>query len=1178
MNSSTTRAIACLGLFAMWGCVSDRPARNGVFNENQYVRKDFLIAPARDDGQAQDPGWFVQSSILSTSTPNPLANVNGAGLFAGAQGQSNNLVRFRVTQDKLQMMDIREISNDPTNAAQGLREPSVINAWPATNVDLKYRVNLDGETTNFYEENQENDWQVRQWIKVNFAKNDVSDLFAFGANTSPIIQKCTNYTEASASLQPGSFVTNEADQTMEFAVNITWPVVFTDADAATCLAAFGAAGQEFFQTGRQNVNMTVLYSFVRPQKVVDGSYVPMPVAEKDPIRHKYGAFEITPIYRDSSTTLLGAQQLVSRFDPNKDIVYYFAPGMPQVYRDFFVKTLVDKSNTSIFSLTGGKGRLKMLNYDDYQTYGDGLGVDGQGGKDKHTIVRHYGDPRYSFINWHSDLDNGSALLGIAQFFNDPRTGETISATVNVFEGPFRDTIQQRLALFLQTVGKEYLLPTGEFDDSKYPASCKDGDQVPLVAGHEGDIAAKLNQASTVYGKLQGYLQRPTSTYGYLGPANFIPKHDQEFYDAYYSVLPYQVYADPNANPFVSPEGSTFGTAQAKQWQGLQKLVEFNDLAGKIDRGLTPFAADATDAVKQAVDFSNKWQDLSQEMNYQQFSKFYRPGMQAADDASLFSYFDVYAKNGRHCVGGKWESRADYTSHLIASLNEGVAVHELGHTLGLRHNFMGSVDQRNFPKDPVGNPMMFSSSIMDYNQFISEAFFETNGATTGWGPYDIAALGWIYGNNLTPQAVGPTTATGAAKGISGQVSSTAPWNDKLGFSQGTTEKPFLYCSDEHLAYTPLCRQYDMGTTPSEIMANAIQQREWNYLWTNFRLYHKFQDFSNYGVTVARDFTEMRRFLSLWAFDWSGGELTNTLRLVGTPVPAGANAADFFNQLNDKFNTDVSAANQLGAAYHRAIIEQGSGERPYVTIFDPFYGDVTQQGIQIDKVEATTSFSTLWPAISNFDPSQAGGLYLSSVGGTIGDGTYSSVSQATLADFLGASFATYTYAQLGPIANFAAATHSTTWSGQDQMKTWVGGWAFDRERDFLDFLHAAAVKYQFPNCDENGVNCSPCTSLDKCTWDPRLIAVKPSHVTQSDRYNRFQGPDGRTYIWGYIRSRNQWVIADKDRNIATYTLMLNWTTDVVNNQDDGENGADALELKVRYCVDAFRYYDGQALAAP
>jgi len=36
------------------------------------------------------------------------------------------------------------------------------------------------------------------------------------------------------------------------------------------------------------------------------------------------------------------------------------------------------------------------------------------------------------------------------------------------------------------------------------------------------------------------------------------------------------------------------------------------------------------------------------------------------------------------------------------------------------------------------------------------------------------------------------------------------------------------------------------------------------------------------------------------------------------------------------------------------------------------------------------------------------------------------------------------------------------------------------------------------------------------------------------------------------------------------------DVVNGEDSGYNGASYLEYKVRYVVDAFRYYDGQSLA--
>ncbi len=61
-------------------------------------------------------------------------------------------------------------------------------------------------------------------------------------------------------------------------------------------------------------------------------------------------------------------------------------------------------------------------------------------------------------------------------------------------------------------------------------------------------------------------------------------------------------------------------------------------------------------------------------------------------------------------------------------------------------------------------------------------------TPVWGPYDAAALGWIYSNNLSTGAVGPVAppAGMTANGISGQVTATAPWNDPLGFN-GATER-------------------------------------------------------------------------------------------------------------------------------------------------------------------------------------------------------------------------------------------------------------------------------------------------------------------------------------------------------------------------------------------------------
>jgi hypothetical protein len=917
------------------------------------------------------------------------------------------------------------------------------------------------------------------------------------------------------------------------------------------------------------VTVNLLYSFVRPDKFpnnqMDGSYVPLQLAEKDPIRHKYGAFEGIAPFRDYNTTLLGANQYVWRFDPNKDIVWYIAPGMPDVYKNVLVQAggIVDKTN-DVLTKAGAKGRFKVLNFDDDQTFGDKAAK----------TPKHFGDVRYSWFFYHADFDSGTGFLGLAQFNPDFQTGQTLTASVNMQVGPFQDTVIQRLDLFLQTVGAELLLPNGEFDDTKYPQTCNDGDTVPLVPA---DIASKLNAGSTVYGKMQAYLQQPVSVYGNLGPANFLPQHDADFYNAYFALIPYNTYGDPQGNPFVGPEGSTFPAPGAQLWSSLKNVAAFKDLTAQMDHGTTMFDVTTPNSVAPALAFQHQLHDGI--LNIQEHQKVLarQRGKWAADDLSMYSYFDIYKSVGRRCVGGKWEARKDYTDRLITGLNAYTLWHELGHTLGLRHNFMGSIDQRNFPKDTKGNIAMFSSSVMEYNMRLVESQISNVGA---WPPYDAAALGWIYGNNLsTMSAVDPNHPLDPTAQVSGQTSATKPWNDPLGWDAMGKEVPMLYCSDEHLAYTPLCRHFDSGATPSEIMANEIQQREWRYLWTNFRLYHKYFDLGYYGTTTANEFAEYRRFISMWDFDWSPGELLNTLRLIGITPPDGATAGEYYAQLGDKFNEEASIASQLGATYQRAILDQASGERPFKTIFDPFYGDTTQQGILIDKGVAIDGFAALWPAISNYDPSQAGAFLKSSMLGE--DAPYNELAKGVVLDFLGAAFATYTYAQIGPIASFAEETHNSLWSsagGDLNMQDWIGGKLFYRERDFLDYLHAIAVKNEFNVCDENGANCQLCTSLDNCTWDPRVLQTKSQNITQSDRYNRFQGPDGRTYIWMYLPSRNMWLLADKDRNVAMYTLVLAWSTDVVSQEDDGTQGAADLELKVRFAVDAYLTFNNNQTNTP
>jgi hypothetical protein len=99
------------------------------------------------------------------------------------------------------------------------------------------------------------------------------------------------------------------------------------------------------------------------------------------------------------------------------------------------------------------------------------------------------------------------------------------------------------------------------------------------------------------------------------------------------------------------------------------------------------------------------------------------------------------------------SRKEYVERFVAAL----AAHEIGHTLGLRHNFKGSL------KSP-------STSVMDYLPLRDMVAL---GPTPG--SYDVAAINYLYGKSPNPPAE-------------------------------------AFCTDEQVPLDPECRDWDSGATP------------------------------------------------------------------------------------------------------------------------------------------------------------------------------------------------------------------------------------------------------------------------------------------------------------------------------------------------------------------------------
>jgi len=1176
------------------GCVADRPSRNGVFDENQYLRKDFLIQPGSG---GTDPGWFMKATIVQTSTPNPFAPLE---LFTGSENSgtsaAGSLVRFVVTSDKLDIVDVMELSNSADINAQQTRTPAVENAWPITNVDLKYRVNLDGEKTNFYEENQELDWQVRQWVKVNFDKNDLSDVAALGPFQAMALAYCGDQINSSATMVPNSFLVDETNNYMQWTVAVTVPVdVGGTPNSADCMQAYGSVGNDFARMNRSTVTMNVMYSFTRAAPVDPTSYTPLVIGEKDPIRHKYGTIQNTVYNRDTSSGLLAADQYVLRFNPGKPIVWYFAQGYPQAQMAMWTRAggIQDQTN-AIFQKAGAAVRLQVLNYNDLSSLNDAAGP-----------ARQYGDIRYNFIRWASDLDTDSPFLGVAQFQPDPRTGELTSASINIADAPLKDYLEQRILAYLtKVVGADPFSdppPDPANPGQTLSPSCTAGQTVAILPAQEqSNIYAK----STLYQKMAQYLGPAPDGAAAPGPSDYVASHTgpdgATFYNAYYALLPYTTYADPLMNQFTSPaEGDDLANGMTTLLNTLHQETLFQQAMTTLDhhREDTSIGAGQQGMIDAYNNFDNVRQLWQGHRDYTYAWQLPHSKMRG-DTADLISFPFTMARSARQCVSGKWESQSAWETRLLTTYYEGIVWHEFGHIMGLEHNFMGSVDKNNWPtyKDATGATQYgkFSSSIMEYSQAADDVNWNSGAQAsgsppgTGWLPYDQGAIGFVYGNALSSANAGPKPApkpaAGQQVGASGQVTATAPWNDPFGWN-GSTEKQYLFCSHEHIRYTPLCRQFDLGATPSEITAADIESYEWNYNWRNFRQYYKTWDDSQYASKVANIITDTRRFMAMWAWDWSAGELTTKLVQVGINAPAGSeNAGLFYQQLTNQFQSDVGAATVLVAGFHEAIIQQSTGQRPFQTQFDPYYGDVTQQGISIDKELAVINWLGIWP-FDNYDPTQANGYSFSSM--VIGPGV--STSNATGVDgdavpdqawstagsMLGEKGPWDAFPEFFPsaVALFGHDTQSAVFVTlpYPQMRDWIGGHTFVRQADAVAFFQNLAA--------QNPTGLNGCASAATCTYNPMTPSVSAADVGHSNPVTQaFLGPDGRRWVWVYIADRNIWFFADQDRNSSSYFQVLTYNNDYNVNLDDGNNGGQIYDYqaKIKYMLDAYGAWGGDTTA--
>lgn len=233
-------------------------------------------------------------------------------------------------------------------------------------------------------------------------------------------------------------------------------------------------------------------------------------------------------------------------------------------------------------------------------------------------------------------------------------------------------------------------------------------------------------------------------------------------------------------------------------------------------------------------------------------------------------------------GGK----VDY-SKVSAKIREdiylGVTLHEVGHNLGLRHNFAGSADALNYHdqywklrgETQVNGKLLpfyrytgdksntlraaIEKGMHEY-QYSSIMDYGANPASDlqGLGKYDRAAILYGYGDIvevfkkgstvLTSSNVQETLATrkfhytqlpqlvAGSKSYSEQIKSftaasrTLATLDELKKDKSLIEVPFKFCSDEYHHGSTECNRFDQGADPYERVFD-MSQRYWGYYILN-----------------------------------------------------------------------------------------------------------------------------------------------------------------------------------------------------------------------------------------------------------------------------------------------------------------------------------------------------------
>ena len=434
------------------------------------------------------------------------------------------------------------------------------------------------------------------------------------------------------------------------------------------------------------------------------------------------------------------------------------------------------------------------------------------------------DPTANVIAYY-DARAGGGLLGVAQGVVDPRTGEKVSSRATIYGDGIRyeqGRIDEMITMLSQN--SDLAIQMNYF---KVPKSPQNAIKSPYHAGEYDPKSSGLTNQL----KLAGFHLKNVTSNGAIGNkgrktgALIPPATLQDVYKSAgirpkamstKSLLPTGLAMSPRSSDPAYLQGNKIADSRLKSLMtnhpDLFKIPDI-DLLGGIEAPVqipedSPLNNYKNLGGMQYVLMLKEIQKIEREGFLRQNNAGVH-GSELVDDASIrFLIREARrAKTPQDLVNEK----QDLKNRLAKQIFYITLLHEMGHTFGLRHNFMGSADQKHYPpewsalkarldaKEPgiTDDDLVpyASSSIMDYMDFFEQQ--------AGLAPYDKAAIKYGYRRSLDRE------------------------QDPI------VHQGFLFCTDEQVLSDLRCQRFDRGATLSEIVENTTKKYQQNWVLTHVR---------------------------------------------------------------------------------------------------------------------------------------------------------------------------------------------------------------------------------------------------------------------------------------------------------------------------------------------------------